>query len=74
MEEHNCKNCKFFNDWCENFRLSASVKKKRLNGSPCEYWKERPQTKEWDPSLKRKLLDLAGELEKLAFSLEDFEK
>lgn len=69
LEEAICKSCKYFYDGeCRNYYLTRAAKKKRLNGSECEYWEEEKI------SLKRSLLDIAIQLEKIAYSLKDDEK
>ncbi len=75
MEKPNCKNCKYFDGQCQNFNLTRGAKTKRMNGFACEYWEERnQQTEEETASLKRTLLDIAIQLEKIAYSLQDDEK
>lgn len=75
MEGSNCNNCKYFNKRCQNFHLTSVAKTKRAKGAPCEYWEEKMvQAKKGEKNLKAKLLDLAIELEKIAYSLSDKEK
>ena len=72
MEELICTNCKHFNGQCQNFYLSRVGKTKRKNANECEYWEERSAQSE--EGLKAKLLDIASQLEEIAFSLRDSEK
>lgn len=74
MEKQVCEKCKYFNGICENRNLTRVGKKKRRNGYPCEYWEERTkQPEENDKTLKAKLLDIAIQLETIAFALKDEE-
>lgn len=72
MENSNCGNCKYYDGRCENYRLTRTEKVKRLNGMECEYWKEKLQTPQ-NPT-RQALLDIAVELEKIAYSLKDDEE
>ena len=72
MEELICKSCKYYNGQCQNFYLSRREKNVRRKGNGCEYWKARPSKPE--VGLKAKLLDLAIQLEKIAYELKDDEE
>lgn len=41
MKIQNCKNCKYYDNGCQNFKLTREAKEKRENGFPCEYRQER---------------------------------
>lgn len=71
MENSNCKNCKYYDGRCQNYRLTRVSKIKRLNGAECEYWKEKILTTQ--NSTRQGLLDIAVQLEKIAYSLKDGE-
>ena len=74
LEQSNCKNCKYFDGQCQNYALTRGAKKKRAGGEPCEYWEKRSEQAKGEKSLRRILLDMAIELEKIAYSLQDDEK
>lgn len=72
MKEPICKTCKYFNGQCQNYNLTRAGKKKRKNGLPCEFWEAPPEVDLKE--LKAKLLDIAIQLEKVAYSLNGEEK
>ena len=72
MEQQICEKCIYFNWVCENRNLTRVGKKKRKNGYPCDYWEERvEQPEKSEKTLKAKLMDIAIQLENIAFSLKD---
>lgn len=74
MENINCKKCKYFDGQCQNFNLTRAAKARRLNGIECEYWQEKDQSEAVQKSTRQMLLDMAIQLEKIAYSLNDEQK
>ena len=71
MEEQICQKCRYYNGSCQNRKLTRREKSLRKNKNQCEYWKEDSQKFEGGKTLKASLLDIAIQLEKIAFALTD---
>lgn len=74
IENVSCEKCKYYDGQCQNYNLTRGAKTKRLNGCECEYWEEKKQTEAAQKSTKQILLDMAVQLEKIAYSLNDDKK
>lgn len=69
-----CDDCKYFDGQCQNFNLTRAAKTKRFNGFECEFWEECKKQTEGTKSVKQTLLDMAVQLEKIAYALKDKEE